>query len=101
MEVNGKCLHLFGNEENSTIIKPIDFDSKKGVAYSITMYPSGEKHMTTTVSLIDFTYQHDYIMQLIKYFLVEEECYPKQDIYDDLPLLTCEAELKDSFFRIA
>lgn len=57
--------------------------------------------MSTMIDNIDFDYKQDYIMELVRYFLIDDSCYPKQDIYEDLPLIRCEADLKNSFYRIA
>jgi hypothetical protein len=101
MEVNGKCLHVFGSEEENSLIKPIVFTEKNGLEYRITMHPSGDKDMYASLDQIDLEYKHPYIMELIRYFLLDDTCFPKQDSYEDLPFLRCEADIKNSFYRIA
>jgi hypothetical protein len=37
---------------------------------------------------------------LFKYFLLDESCYPKQDVYGDLPLITCDVYLLNSYIKL-
>ena len=99
MEVNGKSLHILGRDETN-IITPLNFDEKKGLQYVITMFPNGQKHMTTFFRQIDFHYHKQTIVPLFQYFLLDESCYPKQQIYPDLPLIKSDTYLINSYIKI-
>ena len=40
-------------------------------------------------------------MALTKYFIVDDSCYPKQEVYQDIPLIRCEADILNSYIKIA
>lgn len=57
--------------------------------------------MTAFIRYIDFHYHQDIILPLFKYFLLDESCYPKQDVYTDIPLIICEVCLFNSYIKLA
>ena len=65
------------------------------------MKPSGEKKMSAFIRKIDFHYHQDVIFPLFKYFLLDESCYPKQDVNTDIPLIVCEVYLLSSYIKVA
>lgn len=57
--------------------------------------------MTAFIRHIDFHYHQDVILPLFKYFLLDESCFPKQDVYTDIPLIICEVCLFNSYIKLA
>lgn len=78
MEVLGRSLHIFDTKEKSYLIKPVQFDEPIGFMFGIGMSPSGEKKMYVSLKQIELTYLQEYIMSLIKYFILDDSCNPKQ-----------------------
>ena len=101
MTVLGRSLYIFDSTINCNIIKPINFDQPKGLSFAIDMLPSGEKVMYCSMKQIELTYNNDKIMALIRYFIVDDSCYPKQQVYQDIPLIRCEADILNSYVKIA
>jgi hypothetical protein len=54
MEINGKGLHIFGNNDKYNLFRPINFNEKKGLEYRITMETNGDKFMVATLNNVDF-----------------------------------------------
>lgn len=56
--------------------------------------------MTAFIRYVDFHYVEEVIFPLFKYFLLDDSCYPKQDVYTDIPLIICEVYLLSSYIKL-
>jgi hypothetical protein len=99
MEVNGKSLHILGEQDLMTPLN-LEQPNELGLQYAILMKPSGEKRMSAFIRQIDFHYHQEVILPLFRYFLLEESCYPRQDVYTDIPLIVCEVYLLNSYIKL-
>jgi len=56
--------------------------------------------MTCFMRQIDLNFNLDNLLKLFRHFLLPPECYPKMDVYGDLPLIKCDVFLLDSYLKI-
>ena len=98
MEVNGTSLNILDNEKS--IIIPHSFEEGKGLQFLIEMRTNGDKVMSVVLKSLEITLDLDKLGFLGSYSILDAKCYPKQKIISDLPFISCNVCVLNSFIKL-